>query len=127
MSAERGKAKGRLISVFGSVGCRSEDRRRDLAEAAEELSDISVITSDDPGRESAEKICLEIYSFYKDVGKAIVEPDREKAILRALEISREGDSLLLLGKGHEKTQLIGDEYRYFSEKDIILSLGARRS
>ena len=127
LGAERRETKGRIIAVFGSIGGRSKDRRRDLAVIAEELADISVITSDNPANEPAQKICDEIYSFYKDKRKAIIEPDRESAIRLALQISCEADTLLLLGKGHEKTQLIGDERRYFSEKDIILSLGARRS
>ena len=126
MNAERRESKGRLIAVFGSVGNRCKNRRRELAYVAEELADLSVITADNPGTESVLGICEEIYSFYSDKSKAVIEPDRESAIRRALMLSREGDSVLLLGKGHESFQLIGDKRIYFSERDIILSLGAHR-
>ena len=126
MNAERRESRGRIIAVFGSVGNRCKDRRRELACVAEKLADLSVITADNPGRESALEICKEIYSFYSDKSKAVIEPDRESAIKRALKLSREGDSVLLLGKGHESFQLIGDDRIYFSERDIILSLGAHR-
>lgn len=126
MNSEKRELSGRLIAVFGSVGNRCKDRRRELAEVAEELADLSVITSDNPGSESALAICEEIYSFYSNASKAVIEPDRESAIRRALMLSRLGDSVLLLGKGHENFQLIGNERQYFSEREIILSLGARR-
>ena len=126
MSAERGETKGKLIAVFGSVGNRCEQRRQELAEMAESLADISVITSDDPGEEAAIDICRQIRSFYKDKSKVIIETDREEAIKKALGLSVEGDSVLLLGKGHESHQLIGKERVPFSEKAILLSLGAIR-
>lgn len=117
---------GRIISVFGSVGERSFSRRAELARAAEELSDLIVITSDNPGFEPAESICRDIYNAISEKGKAKIITDRKEAILFAIEFARPKDTVLLLGKGHERYQVIGNEKIPFSEKEIIESLGAVR-
>lgn len=117
---------GRIISVFGSVGGRSFGRRRELAETAERLSDLIVITSDNPGTEPAENICRDIYNAIEDKSKASIVVDRKDAIVYAIGIAKEKDTVLLLGKGHESYQLIGEDKIYFSEREIIKSLGAVR-
>lgn len=123
MSSVRG-CGGKIISLFGSVGERSFQRREELASVAEELSDFIVITSDNPGFEPAEKICNDIYNSIKNKAKARIIPDRESAIRFAIDFASEGDTVLLLGKGHEKFQLIEDKRIPFSEREIIESLGA---
>ncbi|MBQ2738482.1 MAG: UDP-N-acetylmuramoyl-L-alanyl-D-glutamate--2,6-diaminopimelate ligase [Clostridia bacterium] len=115
---------GRIIAVFGSVGERSQSRRRELAIVAEELCDLSVITSDNPGEEDAYAICRQIADCFTDMRLAKIITDREEAIRYALSVAREGDYVLLLGKGHEAYQLVGREKIPFSEREIILSLGA---
>ncbi len=122
----RGLSYGRIISVFGSVGGRERHRRRALAVVCDELCDLSVITADNPDFESAEDICNEIASYFTSADAVRVIPDREEAIKFAISLSRAGDFVLLLGKGHESYQLIGGKRVPFSEREIVKALGGRR-
>lgn len=118
--------RGKVITLFGSVGERSHGRRAELAIVAEELSDFIVLTADNPGCESAEDICEEIASYMIDRSCVKIVPDRREAIKFALDVASDGDVVLLLGKGHENYQLIGKNKIPFSEREIIESLGALR-
>ena len=118
--------RGRIILLFGAVGERSQGRRRELAKTAEALADFSIITSDNPGFECPEKICSEINSHFKDKSKAKIICDREAAVRFAIEYAEMGDAVLLLGKGHETFQEINGKKLPFSERDIIISLGAKK-
>ena len=111
-----------MICVFGSVGGRGEGRRAALAKAACKWMDYSVITADDPGDESVMHICSEIYSEFEDKSKARIIVDRADAIRYAFSLCHPGDTLLLLGKGHERVQKINGVNHPFSERNIILSL-----
>ena len=112
--------KNKIITVFGSVGGRSEKRREELAEVSDELADISIVTSDNPNFEDPAKICNEIASFIK--GIHYTEPDREKAIKLSYELSELGDIIVVAGKGHETYQLIKGEKVHYSDKECILKL-----
>ena len=112
--------KNKIITVFGSVGGRSEKRREELAEVSDELADISIVTSDNPNFEDPAKICNEIASFIK--GIHYTEPDREKAIKLSYEISNKNDIIVVAGKGHETYQLIKGEKVHYSDKECILKL-----
>lgn len=112
----------RLICLFGSVGERTTLRRRELGSAAGELSDLCILTSDNPATEDPQKIIDEIAEAVSPHGtpyQCIV--DRETAIRYAVGILKHGDILLLAGKGHEAYQLVGKEKIPFSEKDILIS------
>ena len=122
LSLVRTLYSGKIISVFGSVGDRSKERRRELAEAAEAGSDYSVITSDNPGFESAESICIEIMRCFKDKSLCEICVDREAAIFRAYKLSAPGDVIMLLGKGHEEEMYINGVRLPFSERKIIEKL-----
>lgn len=113
---------GRIISVFGSVGERSKGRRRELAQAAENYSDYSIITSDNPGFEPPYDICREIMMGFSDKKICEICVSREAAILRAYELSNEGDVIMLLGKGHEEEMDIGGRKIPFSEREVIRKL-----
>ncbi len=117
----RGYNPERIVCLYGSVGERTKNRRRELALVARDLADFSVITADNPGSENPEGIAREIASFYDDENKYIIIPDRETAIRYAVENSCPGDIVLLCGKGHENYQLIGREKVPFCERDILLS------
>ena len=111
----------RLICLFGSVGDRTEIRRRELGEAAAELSDFCILTSDNPGKENPEKILYEIASVvdtYQTPYRCF--SDREEAIRYGVEILGSNEILVLAGKGHETYQLIGTEKKRFDEKEILL-------
>ena len=112
----------RLICLFGSVGDRTEIRRQELGEAAAQLSDFCIITSDNPGKEDPEKILHEIATVierHKTPYHCLA--DREEAIRYGVEILNPGEILVLAGKGHENYQLIGSEKRAFDEKEILRS------
>ncbi len=112
--------KNKIITVFGSVGGRSEKRREELAEVSDELADISIVTSDNPNFEDPAKICNEIASFIK--GIHYTEPDREKSIELSYELSVKNDIIVVAGKGHETYQLIKGEKVHYSDKECILKL-----
>ena len=111
----------RLICVFGSVGERSQLRRATLGAVASSLADFSIITSDNPGNESPEKIIDEIAAAF-DRSSYLGIADRREAILYAASLSKKGDILLLAGKGHETYQLIGDKKIPFDERQILSEL-----
>ena len=111
----------RLIVLFGSVGERSRLRRAELGMAAAKYTDLAILTSDNPGDEDPNLIISDIAKAFADTETpylAII--DREEAIRTAVDLTHEGDILLLAGKGHENYQLIGRKKIPFSEKEILL-------
>ena len=114
--------ENKLIVVFGAVGGRSLGRRRSMAEIVGERADFIILTSDNPGFESAEKICRELFSYISDKSKVRVIINREEAIKKAYFGMDIGDTLLLLGKGHEQYQYVNGEKIPFSESDIVKGL-----
>lgn len=110
----------RLICLFGSVGERTQIRRRELGEVASRLADFCILTSDNPGREDPEKIMQDILVGFADRETPyLCIPDREKAISKGVELSERGDILVLAGKGQENYQLIGMKKIPFSEREIL--------
>ena len=110
----------RLICLFGSVGERTQLRRRELGEVAAELADLSILTSDNPGTEDPMQIIDEIAAAFGNNRKAYIKiPDRTDAIRCAISMLTKDDILVLAGKGHEEYQLIGREKVPFSEREII--------
>lgn len=110
-------AKGRLITVFGCGGDRDREKRPKMGKIATELSDIVILTSDNPRSENPEKIVEEILSgCTKPVS---IELDREKAIQFALEQKRPEDIVLIAGKGHEKEQIFAHHTIPFNDAEIV--------
>ena len=113
-------APKRLICLFGSVGGRTKERRRDLAQAAAYRADLCVLTADNPADEPVMDIIREIDSHFPPDGcPRIHEPDREAAIRNLVKNAQAGDIILLAGKGHETYQLIGSRRVEFSEREIL--------
>ena len=110
-------APKRLVCLVGSVGGRTYGRRREIAHALR-LCDFAVITSDNPDKEEPMQIIREIASFCEC--PYIMIADRAEAIRYAVENSREGDIVLLAGKGHERYQLIEGKRVPFCERDLLL-------
>lgn len=108
----------RLICVFGSVGGRTQCRRRELGEAAARFADYSVITSDNPDFEDPDSVISDIASFMNGAEYECIT-DRKDAIIRAVSMAREGDIVLFAGKGHETYQLVCGKKLPFSEREII--------
>ena len=72
------------------------------------------------------RIACDILSGFKDTSRAVVITDRKEAVKKAVAMARAGDTVLLLGKGHENYQLVAGKKIPFSEREIIASLGAVR-
>lgn len=117
---------GRIICVFGSVGERSFARRRELAATAETCADLSVITSDNSGCEPPLSVCADIYSAYRDKSRAKIIADRGEAISYALSVASSGDTVLVLGRGHERRISLFNGEKEFSDKEYLRSLADYR-
>jgi UDP-N-acetylmuramoyl-L-alanyl-D-glutamate--2,6-diaminopimelate ligase len=110
---------GRIITLFGCGGDRDRTKRPLMGEAAGRLSDIVVLTSDNPRSEDPLLIINDaIVGLQRTGTKFLVEPDRERAIEIALDQARPGDIVLLAGKGHETTQILRDRTIDFDDRQM---------
>ena len=110
----------RLVVLFGSVGSRTEIRRRELGDVCCRLADFCIITSDNPDFEEPEKIIGDIEeSFLSKATPYVKITDREEAIRYAVKNACTGDVIVLAGKGHENYQLVRGEHVPFSEREIL--------
>ncbi len=110
----------RIIALYGSVGSRTEIRRKELGLVSGALCDLSILTSDDPEFEDPDQIIAEIARYVEEAGGKHVDiPDRAEAIRYALSIAEPGDILIFAGKGHEEFMKVRGEKLPFSEKKVI--------
>jgi UDP-N-acetylmuramoyl-L-alanyl-D-glutamate--2,6-diaminopimelate ligase len=116
ISSLRKQTSGRLITIFGCGGDRDKTKRPLMGKIADEMSDIIIVTDDNPRTEKPEDIRKDIMVACK---KALEVENRKKAIAHGISILREGDSILLAGKGHEDYQIIGKEKLPFDEFKIV--------
>jgi UDP-N-acetylmuramoyl-L-alanyl-D-glutamate--2,6-diaminopimelate ligase len=104
LRAARRLTDGRLISVFGAGGDRDRDKRPKMGRAGAELSDLTVITSDNPRSEDPEAIVAEVAAGAEGASELEVVVDRREAIALALGRAGPGDTVVIAGKGHEQGQ-----------------------
>jgi UDP-N-acetylmuramoyl-L-alanyl-D-glutamate--2,6-diaminopimelate ligase len=104
LRAARRLSEGRVISVFGAGGDRDRDKRPKMGRAGAELSDLTVITSDNPRSEDPRAIVGEVASGAKGAAELEVVVDRRAAIALALGRAGPGDIVVIAGKGHEQGQ-----------------------
>jgi UDP-N-acetylmuramoyl-L-alanyl-D-glutamate--2,6-diaminopimelate ligase len=109
---------GRIITVFGCGGDRDRSKRPLMGYTATELSDMVVITSDNPRTENPEAIIRDIIDGIKKHNYTVC-PDRQDAINQAVSMAKEGDSVLIAGKGHEDYQETGGSRHYFSDRECV--------
>ena len=109
----------RLICVFGSVGGRTQVRRKELADASSAYADYSIITSDNPDSEPPEDVIRDIAGHMADGAPYTCITDRREAIYAAVKMAEDGDIVLFAGKGHEDYQLINGKKEHFVEREII--------
>jgi UDP-N-acetylmuramoyl-L-alanyl-D-glutamate--2,6-diaminopimelate ligase len=127
LRAVRDLATGRVICVFGCGGDRDREKRPQMGRIASELADVVIVTNDNPRSEEPQEIIDAIVAGA--VTDVEVEPDRAQAIARAVESAREGDVVLIAGKGAEQGQEFADRVIPFDDRDAardaLRTLGAR--
>lgn len=113
-------AKGNVICVFGCGGDRDKTKRPIMGEIASELSDIIIVTSDNPRSEDPEEIINEIEEGLKKSNKSYLRvPDRADAIYQALKIARKDDVVIIAGKGHEPYQILKTGTIHFDDREQV--------
>jgi UDP-N-acetylmuramoyl-L-alanyl-D-glutamate--2,6-diaminopimelate ligase len=111
--------RDRLIVVFGCGGDRDRTKRPLMGEAAGSLADFVVLTSDNPRSEDPIAIMNDALVGLQKTGKSyVVEADREEAIRKALTDVRQGDVVVVAGKGHETYQILRDRTIPFDDREV---------
>lgn len=116
---------GRVIVVFGCGGDRDRGKRPLMGRIAALGADMVFVTSDNPRSEEPGAIIREIMTGVPDEADCSVEPDRRRAIAAAIAEAREGDVVLVAGKGHEQYQILGEARIPFDEREIVADAIAR--
>lgn len=129
LNALRPIAKQRIITVFGCGGNRDRLKRPKMGAIAAKLSDVTIVTSDNPRDEDPLEIIREIRAGIEgieekdcgpgDRGCYMVVPDRKEAIRKAVSIARQGDAILVAGKGHEDYQIIKGVRHHFDDFEEV--------
>ena len=120
LSSVRDFCKGRLIAVFGCGGDRDPIKRPIMGQIGVRLSDIAIITSDNPRTENPMAIIEDILKgVKKEYGEYIVMEDRRAAIRYAMDIAEKDDIIVLAGKGHETYQDIGGHKYHLDEREEV--------
>ena len=110
----------RLVSLFGCGGNRSKVRRYEMGEVSGNLADLTIITSDNPRDEEPQAIIDDIKTgMIKTGGKFVEIIDRKEAVRYAIMNAKQGDVVVLAGKGHEDYQEIRGKKYYMDERDLI--------
>ena len=112
IAALRPHVEGRLITVFGAGGDRDQGKRPEMGRVATELSDVVIVTDDNPRSEDPARIRADVMA---GASGATEVGGRREAIAEAIRIAREGDIVLVAGKGHETGQIIGDKVLPFDD------------
>ena len=118
LTAARDLANERLLCVFGCGGDRDRGKRPEMGRIAFGLADKLYVTSDNPRSENPNDIIDEILTGVGARGEVIKEPARLEAVRNALGDAREGDLVVIAGKGHEVEQIIGDEVLVFDDRQV---------
>lgn len=118
LKSVRELAKGRLISVFGCGGDRDKTKRPIMGKIGSELSDIAILTSDNPRSEEPLQIIDGVKAGIKKDNYIIIE-NRRDAIKHAMKIANENDIIVVAGKGHEDYQVLKDKTIHFDEREVI--------
>lgn len=120
--------EGRIITVFGCGGDRDRSKRAPMGEAAASLSDVVILTSDNPRTEDPERIFADVEAGMRETDRHYEKiADRRTAIHRAIAEARGGDLVLIAGKGHEDYQIIGREVFHFDDKEVAREALAAKS
>lgn len=116
-------SKGRVITVFGCGGNRDKEKRSLMGAVAAKLSDFSIITSDNPRNEDPASIISQIEEGFKQrLPQARYKKvlDRKDAIFQAIALAKEGDTIIIAGKGHEKEQIFANQTIPFEDRQVVV-------
>lgn len=110
-----------LVCVFGCGGDRDKTKRPEMAAVCEKFADRIFVTSDNSRTERTADIIADIRTGFSAAaaGKVVTIEDRKEAIRAAIQLSPDGSTILLAGKGHEDYQIIGSEKHHFDEREIV--------
>ncbi len=111
---------GRVLTLFGCGGDRDRGKRPLMGEAVSSISDVAVLTSDNPRTEDSQKILDDVKPGIVEGAKVEIIEDRREAIARILDLAQPGDMILLAGKGAENYQEIDGVRHPFSDRDIAV-------
>jgi UDP-N-acetylmuramyl-tripeptide synthetase len=117
LNAARPLVKGRIITVFGCGGDRDRGKRPAMARAAHAGSDLVVVTSDNPRTEDPQAIIKDVLGGIPG-GSAVAIEDRAEAVAYAIGQAKEGDAVIIAGKGHENYQIIGREKVHMDDREL---------
>jgi UDP-N-acetylmuramoyl-L-alanyl-D-glutamate--2,6-diaminopimelate ligase len=112
IAALRPHVEGRLITVFGAGGDRDQGKRPEMGKVATQLSDVVIVTDDNPRSEDPARVRADIMAGAPGAREV---PGRREAIAEGIRIARDGDIVLVAGKGHETGQIIGDKVLPFDD------------
>jgi UDP-N-acetylmuramoyl-L-alanyl-D-glutamate--2,6-diaminopimelate ligase len=115
LRAARDLANGRVIVVVGAGGDRDRGKRPVMGRIASELADVAIVTSDNPRTEDPQAIIEEIVAGARNGVE--VEPDRATAIAQAVALAREGDVVLIAGRGAEQGQEFAERTIPFDDRE----------
>lgn len=118
LESARTFTKGRLITVFGCGGDRDTEKRPEMGTIGTELSDVAIITSDNPRGEEPYTIISDILKGVTKCNYIAIE-NRQLAIKRAIELATAGDVIVIAGKGHETYQILKDKKVHFDEREVV--------
>lgn len=110
--------KGRLISIFGCGGDRDKIKRPQMGKIGVDISDIAIITSDNPRSEDPMAIIEDIKKGLDKDNYIIIE-NRKEAIKKAISIAKKDDVIVIAGKGHETYQILKDKTIHFDEREVV--------
>ena len=128
LKTAREVVRGKIITVFGCGGDRDRTKRAPMGEAAGKLSDVVILTSDNPRTEDPEQILCDAEEGIRRTGKPYRKiADRTEAINQAILEAQSGDLVLIAGKGHEDYQIIGRETFHFDDKEVARAALAQRA
>ncbi|ABG87670.1 UDP-N-acetylmuramoyl-L-alanyl-D-glutamate--2,6-diaminopimelate ligase [Clostridium perfringens] len=121
LSTVKAFTRNRMISVFGCGGDRDKVKRPQMGKIGCELSDIAIITSDNPRSEEPMDIINDIVKPL-NYDNFVIEVNRKEAIRKAMNMALEGDVIVIAGKGHETYQILKDETIHFDEREVVYDI-----
>ena len=124
LSGAQELASGRVIAVVGAGGDRDQDKRALMGAAAARRADVTVVTTDNPRSEAPDVIAAEVARGARADGRSEVEVilDRRSAIRHAIASADSGDVVMVLGRGHEPSQIVGEEEIPFRDAEVAAEI-----